>query len=757
MAVTKIWAIHDSVSRVVDYSTNPSKTKLSDLEQVLLYAADKEKTLDEGEQQYAVTGIGCRAESAAREMAAVQRRFGKAGGNVAYHAHQSFKTGEVTAEECHRIGVETARRLWGNDRQVLVATHFNTGTYHNHFVVNPVNMWTGKKLEAKYEVYYKLRDMSDRVCKEHGLSVVKNPQRHKTARSVYFAEKDGEPTRYNLMRRALDEALTISSSWTELSAVLRKKGYVFVCDPYRRYATIRSLSAKKCMRTFRLGAEYDKEALQDRLLENQRDIRVTRRYFEFMRPYTREYARKNPPTEKYYRQRDFYLHLPRVTGYLSFFRCVAIVLGVAPLYEKEYRQPLSAECREACRRLDRFTAEITLVCREHLDTPEDVQRFLARMDKEMDAISAARSKIRNKQRGCADPVERVELKKSCAACTAELSRLRKQKQTAYNMIEDMELWLGVVRNSIEKTTFSSYTQMVKGKIAPYFRKTGIKLGELQARHIQSFYLYELKTVSASTVIHEHANIHKALKYAVKMDLIPYNPADKVERPKKQKYIADYYRLEELEQLFEATKDHPYSLLIQITAFYGLRRSEALGLRWDAIDFERNTITIRHIVTNAKIDGKYEIVREDRAKTKSSLRSLPLVDNIREKLLALKEQQKENKRICGNCYNREYDGYVFVDVMGNIFNPRNLSSNFSKLLELKGLRHIRFHDLRHSCASLLLANDVPMKQIQEWLGHSDISTTANIYSHLDYKSKLTSANVMDNVLTLPETEAVGWQT
>ena len=176
--------------------------------------------------------------------------------------------------------------------------------------------------------------------------------------------------------------------------------------------------------------------LQDRLLENQRDIRVTRRYFEFMRPYTREYAKKNPPTEKYYRQRDFYLHLPRVTGYLSFFRCVAIVLGVAPLYGKEYRQPLSAECREACRKLDRFTAEITLVCREHLDTPEDVQRFLARMDKEMDAISAARSKIRNKQRGCADPAERVELKKSCAACTAELSRLRKQKQTAYNMIED---------------------------------------------------------------------------------------------------------------------------------------------------------------------------------------------------------------------------------------------------------------------------------------------------------------------------------
>ena len=152
-----------------------------------------------------------------------------------------------------------------------------------------------------------------------------------------------------------------------------------------------------------------------------------------------------------------------------------------------------------------------------------------------------------------------------------------------------------------------------------------------------------KSVSPGTVIHYHANIHKALKYAVKMDLIPFNPADKVERPKKQRYIADYYRQEELERLLEASKDHPYSLLIQMTAFYGLRRSEALGLKWDAIDFERDTITIKHIVTNAKIDGKCEIVCADRAKTKSSLRSLPLVSNIREKLLALREQQKENRR------------------------------------------------------------------------------------------------------------------
>ncbi len=320
----------------------------------------------------------------------------------------------------------------------------------------------------------------------------------------------------------------------------------------------------------------------------------------------------------------------------------------------------------------------------------------------------------------------------------------------------MLMWLEVVRNSIEKTTFASYSMTVKKKIVPYFREKGITLGELEAKHIQSFYIHELKTISANSVIHEHANIHRALKYAVKMDLIPYNPADKVERPKKNRYIASYYNAKELEKLFEVCKDNMYALIIQMTAFYGLRRSEAIGLRWDAFDFERNTITIRHVVTQVEIDGKKMLVQADRAKTKTSLRSLPLVSDFKEKLIELRLQQEENKRVCGNCYNTEYDGYVFVDPMGNIFKPNAVTANFKKILEANGLKRIRFHDLRHSCASLLLANDVPMKQIQEWLGHSDISTTANIYSHLDYRSKLTSANVIDNVLNIPKTNSKnGW--
>jgi len=120
-------------------------------------------------------------------------------------------------------------------------------------------------------------------------------------------------------------------------------------------------------------------------------------------------------------------------------------------------------------------------------------------------------------------------------------------------------------------------------------------------------------------------------------------------------------------------------------------------------------------------------------------------------------QELNKQVCGNCYNYEYDGFVFVDELGERMRVEYLTNAFPKFLESHGLRRMRFHDLRHSCASLLLANGVPLKHIQEWLGHSDFTTTANIYAHLDYKSKITSANVMDNILTLPDTGQTGWHT
>ena len=199
------------------------------------------------------------------------------------------------------------------------------------------------------------------------------------------------------------------------------------------------------------------------------------------------------------------------------------------------------------------------------------------------------------------------------------------------------------------TTYAAYCFTIKNKIVPYFdgHHPGLKLREVSPKQIQDYYTYEMKEnkLSANTVIHRHANIRKALQYAVKIGLIEGNPADRIERPKKEKFVGSFYNEHELEKLFDAVKGDPIELGVILAAFYGLRRSEVLRLKWDAIDFEKKTITIRHTVTQICIDGKSTVIEKDRAKTKSSYRTLPLVAPFEELLIRLKAQQKENKRLC----------------------------------------------------------------------------------------------------------------
>ena len=430
MAVTKIWAIHDSLSRVTDYCSNPEKTKFTDLKQVLMYASDAEKTRESTEESFAVTGINCKAETAAQEMAAVQQRFGKEGGNVAYHAYQSFKPGEVTAEQCHRIGVELARNLWGGGYQVLVATHFNTGTFHNHFVINAVNMWTGKKLEAKFEVYYRMRAESDRLCEREGLSVVKDPQRHKTPRAIFFTEKNGEPTNWNLMREALDEGLSIASDYRELRQILKERGYDLIAIPTHKYVTIRSYNSKKPVRTFRLGDEYTKEAMAERMERNIDVPELRYKFYGMTQHNAYMYQREHPPKPEYFRVRNFYRDALRMSTIELVFRCLAIILGIEPIEPDRYQKPLSPECREAGRKLDRYTAMITLSGQEHFKDEGDVQRFISSTEEEISQLTQTREKIRNKQRNAKEPEQKAQLKTECTHLTQGLERLRKRKKTA---------------------------------------------------------------------------------------------------------------------------------------------------------------------------------------------------------------------------------------------------------------------------------------------------------------------------------------
>lgn len=258
----------------------------------------------------------------------------------------------------------------------------------------------------------------------------------------------------------------------------------------------------------------------------------------------------------------------------------------------------------------------------------------------------------------------------------------------------MEKWLDIIKSSVAVPTFASYSTTVKKIVAPYFREKEVTLKNLTAKDIQEFYLSELERVSPSSVIHYHTNIHKALKYAVKIDLIDVNPSDKVERPKKDRYVGSFYDADEANALFEAAKGSKLELPILFGAFYGLRRSEAIGLKWDAIDFDQNTITIRHTVTSCDLDGKRVLVASDTTKTKSSMRTLPLVPFMRERLLTLKEEQQENRRLCGRSYIKDYLEYVCVNEIGDLIKPHYVTESFPKLLKAKGMRQIRYHDLRH---------------------------------------------------------------
>ncbi len=305
----------------------------------------------------------------------------------------------------------------------------------------------------------------------------------------------------------------------------------------------------------------------------------------------------------------------------------------------------------------------------------------------------------------------------------------------------MERWLEIIKSTVAISTYSSYSTNVNKIIVPYFREQGITLQELTALDIQDFYIEQLRRVSANSVIHYHANIHRALKYAVKNNLIHSNPADKIERPKVDKFIGNFYSADEINRLFEIVAGTKLELPVLFGAFYGLRRSEVIGLKWEAINFEDNTLSIQHTVVQCNLDGKRQMISQDLTKSEASMRTLPLVPFVRKRLLRFREEQKENRKLCGKCYNTDYLDYICVNEIGDLIKPSYVTEHFPELLEKYNMRRIRFHDLRHSCASLLLKNGVQMKEIQEWLGHSDFSTTANTYAHLDYSAKLLSADAM----------------
>ena len=277
----------------------------------------------------------------------------------------------------------------------------------------------------------------------------------------------------------------------------------------------------------------------------------------------------------------------------------------------------------------------------------------------------------------------------------------------------------------------------------------LQLKDVTYHHIEDYYDYLKNTRKNKniTIKHHAVILSPALRLAYRDDLIAKNPYEFMPKIKKEKSKMQYYNKEELEKLFEVTDKSPLKLIVRVAAYYGFRRSELVGLKWDAIDFKNKMITIKHKVLH--VNNKFYL--SDTLKTTASHRTLPLLPEIESLLIERKEEIEKNKELFKKSYNHKYDEYVFVDDIGDLINPDIISNRFRTLLRKNHLKHIRFHDLRHSCASLLVASKVPMKNIQEWLGHSNFNTTADVYSHLDYSSKYESANALSKALSFEKTE------
>lgn len=230
-------------------------------------------------------------------------------------------------------------------------------------------------------------------------------------------------------------------------------------------------------------------------------------------------------------------------------------------------------------------------------------------------------------------------------------------------------------------------------------------------------------------------------------MIIVNPNSAISLHKIEKYNAATLNAEQMQYYLEFIAGDIIEIPILLGGFYGMRRSECLGTRESQFDFKHKFFRANHTVTTATIDNKKIYIPSDKLKTDLSNRTYPLIPYVEERIKAKIAENKDLRALCGSSYSNEWLGYLCVQPLGEIIDPDYITNRHRDLLKKAGLPHVRFHDLRHSCVGLMMANEVPMERIRDWVGHSDIRTTVNTYGHLEYQSKKKTAKIIQKSLPL----------
>ena len=470
MATTGFWPVKGYLKKVLDYADNPDKTTEKkflddDLYAALRYTENDSKT---DEKKY-VSGINMSISSAFRSANNLSER----GKVIAYHGFQSFQAGEVTPEEAHEIGLETARRMWGKDFQVLVTTHLNTDNLHCHFVVNSVSFRDGHKFRNSIEQHRELREISDAICKEHGLSVLANaPFYGGQSRGTYWREQHGQPTHRQRLKEDIEYCLRYSSNWEQFIRQLNTKGYFF--DPTR--LSVKADGWQRAVRLDRLG--YPDEYLDERLDKNAEDPEFRYRYQDhnphvssagvLMRvvvemdqtrrarlPLSRAYKEYQPrkdsrsPVEQIMDSLICEANHAHDTAVILAHAILVILLALVELishYTKEVI--LTAELRHELQNVTQFHSDYRFLKENMLHSVTELDRDMEQTEKRIASLTDRRSKLRNQVRHEADPQILSDNKTQRAAITAEITELRKRVKHVQRIRKDTPRLLGLLRTEL---------------------------------------------------------------------------------------------------------------------------------------------------------------------------------------------------------------------------------------------------------------------------------------------------------------------
>ena len=434
MAVTRIWSIKGRAGAPLSYIANPEKTQreftepeMQALQDVIAYAANESKT----QQFYYTSGINCSVECARDQFDTTKLRFGKTRGNVAYHAYQSFAPGEVTPDEAHAIGVQLARELWGDRFQMVVATHVNSHCVHSHIVINSVSFRDGKKFHDCRDTYRQLREASDRICLEHGLSIVDNPRGRGVDQYLYKMEKAGMPTRYNVARQAIDEAVALSLNIDEFKSELRRRGYNYRFDPQRKYWTVTPPGWKKSIRIHQLGPDYTRESIERRIYENDPAVRTERLRQSYRMP-------------NHYNLRRRIDRIMGRTGLEKLYLRYCYELGYLPKYRQNPTR-LHIVLKEDLLKCDQYSEQAKLLSKYHVNTDEDLSLLMERIDVKMQELSSQRDERRLIAKRVLPAAETDKAREEAKELTREIRELRHEAKVCRE-VQDRS---GHVRENLE--------------------------------------------------------------------------------------------------------------------------------------------------------------------------------------------------------------------------------------------------------------------------------------------------------------------